>query len=689
MLKYKDIKFVRKIQVIFSIIAFISALIAVNSFIQTTSMENKKNDLFRNFITPSDQTHKLFNRINLLQFTLLKFSIPAFGNDINKNIQFVNMEKDSIDRIFKTLSNEKLSIKLDSNLEEMKKIWLTYKNVVCDAIISAGVIKDYEMAAVITTSSGEEMAAMIEAKSAAFDNYFTYTATTLDNEISASATTSKTFLIWGLIGSAIVIIITFVKVAPSLTKPIEKIKTLMAEHSKGQYNTDIVIDSKDEFGQLMEMLNSIKSAQLEKIAAAKNIASGRFEKVTPASEFDELAFAFNTMTDTIRNLSSEIADLTKSAIDGQLSKRADSSTFEGEYKDILTGFNKIIDALLLPVNESIKILENLAHGNLNARMTGEYSGEHKLLKNSINDVGESLFKTISQVSESITSVSNAGDQISSSTEQMAAGAAEQGEQTNEVASAIEEMTRTIIENSRNAANASEVSRKTKQLAEDGSKKAEISLKGMLKINDAANNAANIIGILSQKTEQIGEITQVINDIADQTNLLALNAAIEAARAGEEGRGFAVVADEVRKLAERTTKATKEIAKTISAIQDEARNADISMQEAKASVNEGRKITEEVQSSLDTILDSTNTASNEIKQVAISSEQQSISAEQISKNIEIINNVINESAKGTQQIAREAENLRSLTEELKILIDRFQLNERGLSKLKVRQNGKIV
>jgi methyl-accepting chemotaxis protein len=266
---------------------------------------------------------------------------------------------------------------------------------------------------------------------------------------------------------------------------------------------------------------------------------------------------------------------------------------------------------------------------------------------------------------------------------MTAGVTEQGEQTSEVASAIEEMTRTIIENSCNAANASEVSQKPKQLAEDGSKKAEFSLKGMLKINEAANNAANIIGVLSQKTDQIGEITQVINDIADQTNLLALNAAIEAAR------GFAVVADEVRKLAERTTKATKEIAKTISAIQKESGNADISMQEAKASVDKGRKITEEVQSSLVKILESTNTASNEINQVAISSEQQSISAEQISKNIEIINNVINESATGTQQIAREAENLRSLTDQLKELIERFQLNERNLSNLKVRQNGKIV
>jgi methyl-accepting chemotaxis protein len=689
MLKFKDIKFVRKLQAIFFVTAFISVLIGVNSYVQTNRTDNKKNELFKNYVNPNNEIHDLFKRINSLQFTLLKFSIPAFGSDVNKNIQFVTAEKDSIEQIFKMLSKQNFTSELKTNLDEMKKVWTTYKNVVCDAIISAAITKDYEMAAVITTTSGEEVAAQIEAKSASFDSYLSNTAKILDNEITASASTSRTFLFIGLAAAGFVIIFTFVIIVPSLTKPIDKINHLMTEHSGGQYTTEIISDSKDEFGQLMEMLNTIKSAQLEKIAAAKNIAAGIFEKVTPASEFDELAFSFNTMTDTIRNLSSEISNLTKSAIEGQLSKRATSSSFGGEYREILSGINKTIDALLKPAQESIEILNSLANGNLNARITGDFAGDHKSLKNSINSVGESLYTTISQVNESITSVSNAGVQISASTEEMAAGASEQGEQTNEVASAIEEMTKTIIENSRNAAAASDISKKTTKLAAAGKEKAEFSLKGMLKINEAANSAAKIIGTLTIKAEQIGEITQVINDIADQTNLLALNAAIEAARAGEQGRGFAVVADEVRKLAERTTKATKEIAQTINAIQKESRNADLSMQEARASVDEGRKITEEVQSALDEILESTNSASIEINNVAVSTEQQSINAEQISKNIEIINNVINESAKGTQQIAREAENLRTLTDQLKDLIERFQIDEKDYSTYQVRQNGRIV
>ena len=128
------------------------------------------------------------------------------------------------------------------------------------------------------------------------------------------------------------------------------------------------------------------------------------------------------------------------------------------------------------------------------------------------------------------------------------------------------MTRTVLENSKNATYTAEVAKKNGAVAKEGGSVVEQTIKKIRDIAEVVQKSAATVEQLGKSTQQIGEIILVIDDIADQTNLLALNAAIEAARAGEEGRGFAVVADEVRKLAERTTQATKQIAAMIKNVQ---------------------------------------------------------------------------------------------------------------------------
>jgi methyl-accepting chemotaxis protein len=205
--------------------------------------------------------------------------------------------------------------------------------------------------------------------------------------------------------------------------------------------------------------------------------------------------------------------------------------------------------------------------------------------------------------------------------------------------------------------------------------------------------------LGKSSDQIGEIIGVIDDIADQTNLLALNAAIEAARAGEQGRGFAVVADEVRKLAERTTKATKEIAGMIKKIQADTTGAVQSMEEGTQEVERGIELADRAGMSLKEIVGVSQKVTDMVTQIAAASEQQSSASEQISKNVEGISKVTGETAQGTQQIARAAEDLNRLTENLQKLISDFKLGSgnEGMSSrgdasrsgVAVRSNGSLV
>ena len=519
------------------------------------------------------------------------------------------------------------------------------------------------------------------------------------NQSSADASdmTSSVFILMIILGSVmtIALIIFSIVVVKSIVTPCNAVK------GRIQQLQSVCLTNLDN--SLVSMSNgdlSVKvESEIEHLNHAYKDEIGEMSQTVDKmiTQIKGAVSAYEVVRARIYDLIKEINQLVENAKEGLLDNRGNTTKFSGAYKDLIAGFNSVLDAVILPVQDGAKILEIMGTGDLTARSTKEYKGQHRKIIDSINMLGDSLGTVLRDVSEAVEATASATTQISSSTEEMAAGVQEQSSQAQEVATAVDEMTKTILQTTSNASNTADVAKNAGQVAKDGGEVVRNTINGMSRIATVVTKAAQTVQELGKSSDQIGEIIQVIDDIADQTNLLALNAAIEAARAGEQGRGFAVVADEVRKLAERTTKATKEIAGMIKRIQLETKGAVESIEEGAVEVEKGKELASKSEESLGKIISGSEEVVDRAMQVAAASEEQSAAAEQISRNIEAISNVTHESAAGTQQIAKAAEDLNRLTEKLLGLISKFKVDNREpvnskrnfYSKLSVRENGKIL
>ncbi len=436
-------------------------------------------------------------------------------------------------------------------------------------------------------------------------------------------------------------------------------------------------------GVVFFLANSITKPVVKLGALAHAVAHGDLSgqvEVTSKDEIGDLARDVNSMVENIRTLVDEVKQ--KSAAAEQAAEQANKTTKAVQEQEQY--YSHSIEMMLTH-------MDKFANGDLTVSMRAEKDDAIGKLFEGFTVAVEKIHTMLTQVTEAVSATASASSQISASAEEMAAGAQEQTHQASEVATAVDEMTKTIIDTTKNASTAAELSRMYGENARDGGKIVVETISGMNRIQEVVRKSADTVKELGKSSDQIGEIIQVIDDIADQTNLLALNAAIEAARAGEQGRGFAVVADEVRKLAERTTKATKEIAKMIKQIQKDTAGAVLSMQLGTQEVEQGREMAEKSGQSLKLIIEGAEKVVDVITSVAAASEEQSVTAEHISKNIEAITNVTQESAGGTQQIARAAEDLNRLTQNLQEMLGQFTIGAgyRGEQKVAVRSSGTLA
>jgi methyl-accepting chemotaxis protein len=328
--------------------------------------------------------------------------------------------------------------------------------------------------------------------------------------------------------------------------------------------------------------------------------------------------------------------------------------------------------ILAPIKKTVDAIETVSQGDLTKRIDVSSSDEIGEMARHFNGFVDKLHDAITHVAQSSDAVSSAASTLDGATEQMAAGVEEAAMQVNSVATASEEMSKTSSEIAQNCVLAAKSSDEANQSVNTGEAVTQQTIGIMNRISDRVKDSAEVIKSLGARSDQIGQIVGLINDVADQTNLLALNAAIEAARAGEHGRGFAVVADEVRKLAERTSHATKEISNTIYAMQAETKKAVASMEEGVNEVGIGTSEAAKSGEALKEILTQINRVTAEINQIAVASEQETATTNEIASSIQQISEVMHETARRIQENATASSQLADLSSSLQAMVGQFRL-----------------
>mgnify|MGYP002783589372 FL=1 len=380
------------------------------------------------------------------------------------------------------------------------------------------------------------------------------------------------------------------------------------------------------------------------------LVNGELDKIVvdinTNDEMGALANAKRRIVKTVSDLADETTSLTKAAINGDLKVRGEAERFTGEYRRIIVGVNRTLDAIINPIEEAVNVLKRMAEGDFRGEMHGEYKGDHAMLKSNLNTTLHAINELLQHVVEIVQQVANGATQVSAASNSLSHGASEQAASLEEISSSMQEIAAQTRINAENATQANVLATESQSAAERGNNEMADLGVAMREINESSQNISKII--------------RVIDEIAFQTNLLALNAAVEAARAGRHGKGFAVVAEEVRNLAARSAKAAKETAQLIEGAVSKAEN--------------GSRIAERTAASLSQIMATSVKVRDIVGEIAASSNEQAQAIGQINIGLAQIDNVTQQNTAAAEECAAAASELSAQATELSSVVSRFQVRD---------------
>ncbi len=467
----------------------------------------------------------------------------------------------------------------------------------------------------------------------------------------------------------------------SIAGPIELVKNNIHEVHLGHISQRLNLNRKDEIGEMADTMDTF-SNDLQKyvVGTLRQVAEGDLSRnLKVRDDKDEIVPAIRQTMESIRSLVAEANMLSKAAVAGQLSTRGNAEKFKGGYRDVITGINGTLDAVVTPLNEAMKVSGEYAEGNFTARFDEKIpvQGDFVKFKSALNNIGIEVSKSLLSINQQVGDLAASAEEANASVEEVSAGSAQVAKNASgvsinaekatqgieQVQRAMEDLSHTVQDVATKSEMVAKLVQDTTTFSQEGMELAKKTEKGMQGITKSSTDVNQIIGEIKSQMDKISEIVGLITDLANQTNLLALNAAIEAARAGDAGRGFAVVATEVKSLAVESAASAERIAGMIQNLQRQTESAVDAVSASNVGVKEGSEALQETLDSFNKIVTAIDKISQNVSEVAAAAEEQAASVEEVTASVNEVGGLM-------QNTTSEATDAAAASEESSAAIDQI-------------------